>query len=87
MIAVVIPALDEERALPLVLAALPAGVRVVVVDNGSTDGTARVAREAGAEVVAEPRRGYGRACLAGITAYSAQFPPAPLITVTRFPLG
>src|SRR5947208_1215453 len=66
MIAVVIPALDEERALPLVLAALPAGVRVVVVDNGSTDGTARVAREAGAEVVAEPRRGYGRACLAGI---------------------
>ena len=63
-----IPALDEEQALPLVLAELDRALvdRVVVVDNGSTDGTARVAREAGAEVVSEPRRGYGRACLAGL---------------------
>jgi glycosyltransferase involved in cell wall biosynthesis len=67
---VVIPALDEEAALPAVLAAIPRplAARVIVVDNGSRDGTARVAREAGAEVVAEPRRGYGSACLAGIAA-------------------
>lgn len=63
-----LPALNEEAALPLVLAELPPGVvtRIVVVDNGSTDRTAEVAREAGAEVVSEPRRGYGRACLTGI---------------------
>ena len=66
---VVIPALDEARSIGLVLAALPATVRrVVVADNGSTDGTAEVARAAGATVVAEPRRGYGRACLAGLAA-------------------
>ena len=64
---VLIPALDEEQALPHVLAALPPSVhRCVVVDNGSTDRTAEVAREAGAEVVEEPRRGYGSACLAGM---------------------
>lgn len=61
------PALDEEAALPAVLEAIPAWVdRTIVVDNGSTDGTADVARAGGAEVVAEPRRGYGAACLAGI---------------------
>jgi glycosyltransferase involved in cell wall biosynthesis len=64
---VVIPALDEEQALPSVLAALPHGVRrVVVADNGSTDRTAEVARAAGAVVVSEPRRGYGAACLAAL---------------------
>jgi glycosyltransferase involved in cell wall biosynthesis len=69
-VALVIPALDEERSLPLVLAALPPGVlhEIVVVDNGSTDGTARVAAELGARVVHEPRRGYGSACLAGLAA-------------------
>ncbi|TDJ70973.1 MAG: glycosyltransferase family 2 protein [Planctomycetota bacterium] len=69
-IAVVIPALDEEQALPLVLAELPADsvLGVVVVDNGSTDRTAEVARAGGAYVVYEPRRGYGRACLAGLAA-------------------
>jgi glycosyltransferase involved in cell wall biosynthesis len=52
-----------------VLAEVPRLVsRVIVVDNGSRDGTARVAEDAGAKVVYEPRRGYGRACLAGITA-------------------
>lgn len=64
---VVIPALDEEQALPRVLAEIPSLVfEVIVVDNGSTDGTAQVARNAGARVVSEPRRGYGAACLRGI---------------------
>lgn len=67
-VAVVIPALNEERSLPLVLAALPRVDDVIVVDNGSTDGTARVAAAGGARVVNEPRRGYGSACLAGIAA-------------------
>jgi len=67
---VVIPALDEEDALPHVLAELapeePDGV--VVVDNGSRDRTAQCAREGGAVVVQEPRPGYGRACQAGLAA-------------------
>ncbi len=71
-VVVLIPALDEEPALPGVLAAIPQvgdGWRlgsVVVVDNGSTDRTADLARAAGATVIAEPRRGYGAACLAGL---------------------
>jgi len=67
-VGLVIPAFDEEQALPAVLAELPRELveRLVVVDNGSTDGTAAVARAGGAEVVAEPRRGYGQACLAGL---------------------
>ncbi len=71
-VAVLIPALDEEAALPAVLAAIPrAGegwrlAGVVVADNGSRDRTAEVARAAGATVVREPRRGYGAACLAGL---------------------
>lgn len=67
-IAVIIPALNEEKSLPLVLAALPKVDDVIVVDNGSTDGTAAVAAAGGARVVSEPRRGYGSACLAGIAA-------------------
>lgn len=63
---VIIPALDEERSLPLVLAELPLVGGVIVVDNGSRDRTAEVAREGGATVVHEPRRGYGNACLAGM---------------------
>jgi glycosyltransferase involved in cell wall biosynthesis len=68
-IAVIIPAYDEEEAIGLVLAELPSGVAdVIVVDNGSRDRTAQVARAAGARVVHEPRRGYGQACLTGIAA-------------------
>jgi glycosyltransferase involved in cell wall biosynthesis len=61
----VIPALNEERALPYVLREIPRPPvrRVVVADNGSTDATAEVAVENGAEVVHEPERGYGAACL------------------------
>lgn len=64
----VLPALDEADALPAALAGRPEGLRVLVVDNGSTDGTAEVAASLGCEVVAEPRRGYGAACLRGVTA-------------------
>ncbi len=65
----VIPALDEEESIAAVVLALPPLVaETVVVDNGSRDRPAERAREAGARVVREPRRGYGRACLAGIAA-------------------
>ncbi len=76
-VALIIPALNEEQSLPGVLAEIAqtamlggsAGpTQVIVVDNGSTDRTAEVARVLGAQVVSEPRRGYGRACLAGIDA-------------------
>jgi glycosyltransferase involved in cell wall biosynthesis len=68
-VSVIIPAVDEEAAIGLVVGEIPArGFDVVVVDNGSRDRTAEVARAAGARVVAEPRRGYGRACLTGIAA-------------------
>ncbi len=74
---VVIPALNEESSLPQVLAALPHPPvrRVVVVDNGSTDATARVAREGGAVVVEAARRGYGSACLVGLGFLRAHDPP------------
>jgi glycosyltransferase involved in cell wall biosynthesis len=68
-IAVVIPALNEEASIGRVLADLPDGlIQVIVADNGSSDGTAAVARRGGARVVDAPRRGYGSACLAGIAA-------------------
>ncbi|MBC7776901.1 MAG: glycosyltransferase family 2 protein [Phycisphaerae bacterium] len=65
---VLIPAWNEEKALPFVLAGLPKDwVRqVIVCDNGSTDQTAAVAAAAGAVVVSQPERGYGNACLAGM---------------------
>jgi glycosyltransferase involved in cell wall biosynthesis len=65
---VVLPCLDEAAALPGVLAALPAGYRAIVVDNGSTDGSAEVARAHGALVVTEARRGFGAAVHAGVLA-------------------
>ena len=68
-IAVVIPALDEEQAIGRVIADVPAWADdIVVVDNGSHDGTAHAAEAAGARVVAELERGYGAACQAGIKA-------------------
>jgi len=66
-VALIIPARNEELSLPQVLERIPAAVtRVLVVDNGSTDATAAVARAAGAEVVHEALPGYGAACLAGL---------------------
>jgi glycosyltransferase involved in cell wall biosynthesis len=68
-IAIVIPALNEEAALRQLLTEIPPAFAqwIVVVDNGSTDRTAAVARAANAVVVSEPERGYGRACLRGFT--------------------
>jgi glycosyltransferase involved in cell wall biosynthesis len=68
MYALIIPALNEAESIGLVLNRLPSGLfsQVIVVDNGSDDGTSEVAQAAGAEVVREPRRGYGQACLAGL---------------------
>lgn len=65
---VVLPCLDEARALAWILPRLPAGYRAVVADNGSRDGSAEVARELGARVVTVPQPGYGAAVHAGIVA-------------------
>ena len=66
-VSVVIPALNEARSIGPALREVPAGIdRVIVVDNGSSDDTAAVARANGATVVHEPRTGYGAACQAGI---------------------
>ena len=79
-VAAVIPALNEEAALPLVLNAIPRALvgRVVVADNGSTDRTIEVALEHGAEVVHEAERGYGAACLKALAHLSAA-PPAIVV--------
>lgn len=72
-VAIIIPTRNEAEALPRVLAAIPPWVaEVIVVDNASTDGTPEIAARHGARVLTEPRRGYGRACLAGIAALSPQ---------------
>ncbi|MFJ3906326.1 glycosyltransferase family 2 protein [Streptomyces sp. NPDC090025] len=70
---VVLPCLDEAEALPWVLARVPAGWRAIVVDNGSTDGSAQLAAALGATVVHESRRGFGAACHAGLSAARAEF--------------
>jgi glycosyltransferase involved in cell wall biosynthesis len=72
-VSVIIPALNEEEPIADVVrecVATKIPSEIIVVDNGSNDRTADRAREAGARVVSEPRRGYGRACLAGIRALS-----------------
>jgi glycosyltransferase involved in cell wall biosynthesis len=68
---VVIPCRDEAPALPDLLGRMPDGLRPIVVDNGSRDGTAEVARHLGACVVAEPSPGYGAAVHAGLRAARA----------------
>jgi glycosyltransferase involved in cell wall biosynthesis len=65
---VILPTLDEVGALPWVLSRMPIGYRAIVVDNGSTDGSADVARSFGATVVHEPMKGFGAACFAGLLA-------------------
>lgn len=73
-VSVVIPALNEEEPIADVVRAIPRDMadEIIVVDNGSTDRTAERARAEGAHVVHEPRRGYGRACRAGVRAVSPQ---------------
>jgi len=67
MIKVIIPAYNEEESISKVLNDIPSLVdEVIVVNNGSTDATAQRAKDAGATVISEPRRGYGYACLAGM---------------------
>jgi glycosyltransferase involved in cell wall biosynthesis len=68
MPAVILPVLDEREALPWVLGRIPDGFEPVVVDNGSTDGSGALAARLGAQVVNEPRRGFGAACWAGLEA-------------------
>ena len=67
-VSVIIPTHNEAQAIGRVLADLPSNLvtEVIVVDSNSTDGTPDLARKMGAQVVQEPRRGYGRACLTGL---------------------
>lgn len=73
-VAIIIPARNEELALAKVLSEIPRELvsEVIVVDNGSRDKTALIAKEGGARVVHEPAPGYGRACLAGLRALDDQ---------------
>jgi len=70
MVCLVIPALNEADVIAEVVRSVPGNVvdRIIVVDNGSTDATAQAAKNAGAIVVSQPARGYGRACRAGMNA-------------------
>jgi len=69
-ISVVIPALNEAESIGEVLAGIPSSsdLEVLVVDGGSSDDTVAIAQAAGARVINEPRRGYGRACASGLAA-------------------
>ena len=71
MAQVVLPVLDEAEAVPWVLGRMPNGFEPIVADNGSSDGSAEIARRLGARVVTEPRRGFGAACYAGLAAASS----------------
>jgi glycosyltransferase involved in cell wall biosynthesis len=68
MVCLVIPALNEAEVIGEVVASIPRTLvdQIIVVDNGSTDGTAQAAQNAGALLVSQPTRGYGRACRAGV---------------------
>ncbi|WP_433005034.1 glycosyltransferase family 2 protein [Kribbella sp. CA-294648] len=93
----ILPCLNEAAALPWVLARLPDGVRGVVADNGSTDGSAEIAAGLGALVVPCAVRGYGAACHAGLEASTApgvafldadaSLDPRQLVRVTAPVLG
>ncbi|HCU51514.1 MAG TPA: glycosyltransferase, partial [Micromonosporaceae bacterium] len=69
---VVLPCLDEAAALPWVLSRIPVGYRAIVADNGSTDGSSRIAERLGAIVVHVPQRGFGAAAHAGLLAATAE---------------
>ena len=67
----VLPCLDEATGLAWLLPRVPPGIAVILADNGSTDGSARIARDHGASVIEVPQRGYGAACQAGLEAAEA----------------
>jgi glycosyltransferase involved in cell wall biosynthesis len=71
VIDVILPVLDEADAIARVLRAFPTNYRPIVVDNGSTDRSADIARRHGARVVSEPQLGFGAACYAGLVVASA----------------
>ena len=75
---VVIPVLNEQDSIRKVLEDLPSVRQVIVVDNGSTDESAAIAEAAGAFVLVEPKRGYGKACLSGIAHVDAELARSPL---------
>jgi glycosyltransferase involved in cell wall biosynthesis len=93
MIDVVLPCLDEAASLPWLLPRMPYGYRPIVADNGSTDGSPRIARDLGADVVHVPQKGFGAAAHAGLLAATAEvvcfmdadgsFDPAQLPTVAE----
>jgi glycosyltransferase involved in cell wall biosynthesis len=70
---IILPCLDEAAALPWVMARIPRKARAIVVDNGSADDSADVARSLGANVVHCDQRGYGAACHAGLEVATAEF--------------
>lgn len=72
MIDVILPVLNEAQALPWVLARMPDGYTSIVVDNGSTDGSGRIAADLGARVVRESQAGFGAACYAGLRASTSE---------------
>jgi glycosyltransferase involved in cell wall biosynthesis len=71
MVDVILPCLNEAGAIPWIMERIPEGYRAIIVDNGSTDGSADIARDLGATVVFESRKGFGAACHAGLLAASA----------------
>ena len=85
-VTIIIPALNEAGNIARLVAEIPRDVadhiKVIAVDNGSTDNTAEVAWQAGAQVISEPRRGYGQACAAGVAAIpTSNMLPSDLVAV------
>lgn len=70
---VILPCLNEAKALPWVLSRIPASMSAMVVDNGSHDGSAEIAARMGATVISAAQRGYGAACHAGLEACTAPY--------------
>lgn len=91
-VTVVIPALNEAESLPRLVKAIPlnegCNLQVVIIDNGSTDDTAGVARQLRATVVTEPRRCYGWACHAGVQAAAEPMQlSSSMVTIVSTPSG
>ena len=80
IIRVIIPVLNEENAISNVITEIPSIVtEIIVVNNGSTDNTRKVAEHTGATVLDEPQKGYGKACLTGIEYVNEHYPETDII--------